>query len=507
MDVCVRRFFCDNVACQATTFGERMPELVEPYAHRTTRLAHQQQQVALESGGEAGARVLKRLGMPTSPDTLIRLIRKVPQPEAPTPRVLGVDDWSKSKGQSYGTLLVDLEEHQPVDVLSERSAASLETWLKSHPGVEIISRYRGPEYIKGATEGAPNAVQVADRWHLLKNLRDALEELLSQHPECLQAAAETSTTAEEIKSPSVPVVEESVSTCYDVDSVPNTGSPVPKEMSSSIPTELTKAEQVKQLRRAQRQKRYDLVISLHHQRCSQQEIARRVKLSRKTVRKYLRSVNCPMYPQGVKRCSKLAPHLPYMNQRWEDGCCSATQLWCELKTQGLDVSLSLVAKWAARKRKQTPCLLSTPKAGMGSPRAPRKAVPWTPRRASWLFVKPQEELEEEEVKALEQIHYTDSQMEEAYSLGQRFVRMIKQRQRKELMPWLEDVGHTGINSLLSFAEGIKQDLPAVTNALSLPWSNGQLEGQINRLKLIKRQMYGRANFDLLRIRVLYSMRC
>ena len=221
LDIRVRRFFCDNVGCQAATFGERMPELIAPHAHRTTRLAHQQQQVALESGGEAGVRVLKRLGMPTSADTLLRLIRKVSQPEAPTPRVLGVDDWAKSKGQSYGTLLVDLERHQPVDVLPERSAASLEAWLKTHPGVEIISRDRGNEYIKGATEGAPNALQVADRWHLLKNLRDALEELLSQHPACLQAAADTSTASEEVKRPSAPVAEESVSTCYTMDSVPS----------------------------------------------------------------------------------------------------------------------------------------------------------------------------------------------------------------------------------------------------------------------------------------------
>jgi transposase len=137
--------------------------MLASYARRTHRLQSQQLKVAFALGGEASARLLSITGMGTSPDTLLRMIRNADEPKFEIPRVLGVDDWAKRKGHSYGTILVDLESRQPVDLLLERSAASLAEWLKAHPGVEVISRDRGTEYIKGATQGAPNAIQVADR--------------------------------------------------------------------------------------------------------------------------------------------------------------------------------------------------------------------------------------------------------------------------------------------------------------------------------------------------------
>lgn len=142
LDLTVPRFFCDNEQCQRRTFATRFPELLQPYARRTNRLANQQQQVGFTVGGEAGGRLVEGLNMPTSPDTLIRLVREAPEPAVPTPRVLGVDDWAKRKGQSYGTILVDLGKHEVVDLLEDRSAESLSKWLKEHPGVEIIARDR-----------------------------------------------------------------------------------------------------------------------------------------------------------------------------------------------------------------------------------------------------------------------------------------------------------------------------------------------------------------------------
>lgn len=166
LDITVPRFFCDNKDCEAATFAERMSPLIEPYAHRTKRLAGQQQRAAFVLGGEAGASLLSipayaRTGMAVSPDTLIRLIRKVPEPEVTIPRVVSVDEWAKRKGQSYGTILVDLETHKAVDLLPDKSAESFAKWLKEHPSVEIISRDRCAEYINGANEGAPDAIQVA----------------------------------------------------------------------------------------------------------------------------------------------------------------------------------------------------------------------------------------------------------------------------------------------------------------------------------------------------------
>ena len=190
LNISVRRFCCDNRKCRRATFAESLQQILNRYARRTHRLITQQHHVAFELGGRAGERLLAKLSMDTSRDTLINMIRHTPELDYQTPRVLGVDDWAFRKGKSYGTVLVDLETHQVIDLLPERNAKSLALWLEKHPGVEIISRDRGKEYIKGATDGAPKAVQVADRWHLMKNLREAYGRVFETKPHCLKAAAD-----------------------------------------------------------------------------------------------------------------------------------------------------------------------------------------------------------------------------------------------------------------------------------------------------------------------------
>jgi transposase len=221
-----------------------------------------------------------------------------------------------------------------------------------------------------------------------------------------------------------------------------------------------------------------------------------------------------MYPEGVKRGSKLTPYMSYIQQRWEAGCHNASQIWRELRDLGFDGSRGLVASWLANQRAKDPSSfahISSPDsiAPPNSVAPPiKEVVPWSASRASWLLVKQEEELTEDDIQALERMKQVDEKVAEAYTLGQRFAGMVRERQPESLLPWLEDIAKSGISALTGFANGIKQDLAAVTNALSLPWSNGQTEGQVNRLKLIKRQMYGRANFDLLRRRVLARpLRC
>jgi transposase len=184
--------------------------------------------------------------------------------------------------------------------------------------------------------------------------------------------------------------------------------------------------------------------------------------------------------------------MDYMTKRWEEGCHNATQIWHEIRDLGFGGARRTVGEWATKKRKSM----------AASDRMAKNISPWSASRAAWLLVKQKEELTEEDKQALERMKEADEKIAVAYDLGQRFTGMIRERQPESLLPWLEDVSKSRISALKSFAKGIKQDLAAVTNALSLPWSNGQTEGQVNRLKLIKRQMYGRANFDLLRKRVL-----
>jgi transposase len=217
-----------------------------------------------------------------------------------------------------------------------------------------------------------------------------------------------------------------------------------------------------------------------------------------------------MYPEGVKRGSKLAPYMDYIQQRWKAGCHNASQIWRELRQLGFDGSRGLVACWAARERASLKHPSSCPKTQSSSSKStPRKEMPpWSANRAAWLFIKSEEDLTQEDKQALDRMKQTDKRVAEAYVLGQRFASMIRERQPEALKPWLEDMLGSDTEVLNQFARGIKQDLDAVTNALSLPWSNGQTEGQVNRLKLIKRHMYGRADFDLLRKRVLFRpMRC
>jgi transposase len=260
--------------------------------------------------------------------------------------------------------------------------------------------------------------------------------------------------------------------------------------------ELTKAEKQKLERRGKRQERYEAVKELHEHGVSKSAIARRLELDWRTVNKYVKADECPVYPERA-RSSKLAPYMGYMIQRWESGCHNATQIWREIRKQGFNGSRRIVSEWATKKRKSMQ--------SSGSDPVPEKIIPWSVSRASWLLVKQEEKLTGDDKAALERMKQADEEVAQAYTLGQRFAGMIRERQSESLLPWLEDVARSGIGGLTGFAKGLKQDIAAVTNALSLPWSNGQTEGQVNRLKLIKRQMYGRASFGLLRKRVLVNL--
>lgn len=175
LELHTRRFFCVKKDCVRQVFTERLPTVVAPYARRTTRLTDVFTLIGFALGGEAGKRLATGLGLVTSPDTLLGLIRAQPEEAVPTPRVLGVDDFSFCKRKSYGTILIDLERRRPIDILPDRAAATLEKWLKEHIGVEIISRDRGGPYAEEARLGAPDAQQVADRWHLLANLSETMK--------------------------------------------------------------------------------------------------------------------------------------------------------------------------------------------------------------------------------------------------------------------------------------------------------------------------------------------
>jgi transposase len=496
----VRRFVCRTRGCPRTTFAEGFPQLSRAYARRTLRQAEALTEVAFAVGGKAGAQLAKRLAMPTSRETLLRLIRSTPVPQRKTPQVLGLDDFAWKKGDRYGTLLVDLQAHCPVEVLPDREAATVVRWLRAHRGVKIISRDRAGAYAEAATRGAPRARQVADRYHILVNLRDALKGTLARTSGSLPEVAAQRGEPRASSQPAMASLQASRAPEETAPQDERAGAPQDqREASGARP--LTVAEQRRQISRANRLARYEQIIALHHHGLSQRAIARHLHVSRKVVH---RSVRAGTFPERVptgRRQSKLTPYLPYLRRRWEQGCHNGLQLAREIQAQGFRGSASLVGKLTGDWRARLP---GSPERVRGKKRqavAPVKRR-LSPRHASWLFVKDQQQLTADQRALIERICHTTVDLQELYQLGQDFVQMVKQRQARRLDPWLAQAHQSSSVELRGFASGIKRDYAAVKAALSLPWSQGQVEGQITRLKFLKRQMYGRAHFDLLRSRVL-----
>jgi transposase len=463
----VRRFRCINEGCQRATFAERLPQLVRLHGQRTQRLTDTLREIGFALGGEAGERILTHLRMTWSADTLLRILRATPLNAMPTPTILGVDDWALRKGHIYGTILVDLIEHRPVDLLPDREAETLAAWLRAHPGVQVISRDRASNYAEGARHGAPGAVQVADRWHLLKNLGDALYRMLDRQPRILREVARA---------------------------MHRRLNPSPEPSPESDPPTSTAAPAPVDKPLTYRQHRFQQVKTLLAQGHSQRQVARQLHLHRQTVARYQAYDELPRHtaPQNT---SKAAGFLPYIQQRLNDQDCTLKQLFHELQSMGF--TGSYVSLWRAAKH------VSPTDRRKSKRQAAPPVPPFSPRQAMWLLVCSDDQLDQEQRHWRDKLLQHSQQAARAYPLAQRFVQMVKQRQAEALDAWLLDALCSEVPQLVYFARGLQQDYAAVKAALELPWSSGQTEGQITRLKLIKRQMYGRARFDLLRLRVLH----
>lgn len=478
----VRRFRCLNAVCRRQTFTEQLPQLAAPYAQRTHRLRRTLHDVGCYLSAEAGSRLLEKLRMKASGDTLLRLLRQIGSPEVETPRVLGVDDWAQRKGRTYGTILVDLERHEVVDLLPDRTATTLADWLRAYPGIETIVRDRSTEYARGASEGAPHALQVADRWHLLLNLRQVFERYLTQYYSCLKQL------------PPLPI-----DTANEVETL------APRR----IPYARTGGERrTSQASRERRLVLYERVQELKREGKSILRISQKLHLHRATVRKFYYADSFPERNQRKLMSSILDPYLTYLERRHSEGCENASQLWREICQQGYPGSRSQVYKWMQGKR--TVPAASTPKRYLGEvqvreieerKRHRKAARRPSAKQLSWLLMKRVETLTERECQLLKWVRQ-DALVEKLHELGQQFAAMIRERLAEKLDAWLAACTETGISNLVTFAIGLRQDYGAVYAALSTVWSSGQAEGQVNRLKLVKRQMYGRAGFDLLRVRVL-----
>lgn len=455
----VRRFRCQNRLCPQRTFAERLAA-VPVSARQTTRLGTILDAVSVVLSGQAGSRLTNQLAMPVSADTLLRRAKKTPATPLPTPKCLGVDDFALRRGRTYGTLLLDLETHRPVDLLEGRSAETLISWLKQHPGVEFISRDRSTEYLRGATEGAPQAQQVLDRWHILKNLREALERFFNRIAASLKELAAIANEP-----------------------------PVRQKR--------TKNEQARsEGARLRRLALYEQVVKHYQQGGSILGTARHFQISRQTVRKFVQAPGFPEWSKAARTKSALDPYRPYLRQRWQQGCQVTTQLWHEVRARGFTGSWMIVYRWVQLQEElEVGVPQSPPQAGQ----AARELV--APGHLAWLLVRESERLEQQEQQTLALIRQ-NQEVARAYRLAQQFVKMVKQRKAKPLAHWLAACSTSGISEIGNFAQGLQKEFSAVQAALTLAYSNGPVEGKITKLKYIKRSMYGRGSFALLRQRVL-----
>jgi transposase len=464
LNMTVPRFFCDNETCPRQTFAALFPQMLRPYARRTNRLINQQQQVGFAVGGESGCRLAEGLGIATSADTLIRLVRSFSERTVETPRVLGVDDWAKRKGQSYGTILVDLEKHEVVDLLEERSAESLDRWLAEHPGIEIITRDRGTDYKEGATTGAPDAVQIADRFHLLQNVVDTLKRMLEKQTKQLRQA---------------------------VHEVAAEGATLPLMTTEAVDVEVQGVKQPSSLR----QLRFAEVKELQKQEWSQRAVSQHLDMDRRTVRKYFALDSYPERSSVSQSTSTVTLYLAYLSKRWQEGCQNIKELHAELEGQGF------TGHYASVYRAIKQLVANGQVALVAAPLSvsiPNLSV----TQAAWLLLHPDERLKERECKLRDKLCEISVEIRAARELAQSFRELIHQRAAEKLDDWLVKAKESEIPAFKNFAIGLGRDYDAVKASLTHLWSNGQVEGQVNRLKFIKRQGYGRAKFDLLRKRVL-----
>jgi transposase len=449
--------------CAQKIFAERLPDLCRPYAQRTKRLQEALCQLGLRVGGQAGADTGQEQGLSGSRDTILRLVRRLPQPAQPEPRIIGLDDWAHKRRLRYGTLICDLERSRPINLLPDRSVESVAAWLKQHPSIEV-GRFDGSsEYASAIRKGAPQARQVSDRWHLVKNLTAGVSVQLAKTLAGLRRAEERR------------------------------------------PAQTQAVQQVQQARQAERTARYEYILELHTQGLKSGEMARALGMSQRTIQRWITTGTIPYSRRKRPRASLIDPYKTYLLKRWHQGCHTGAQLERELRAKGYKGSQHGIyryletlkaAKLAPSKRKSA----AKPAASI----QPNALLTLSASQATWLFFRKQEDLTPEEQETLRQLRQASPQLEVAYQLVDDFLHMVRERTGEQLDSWLKRVETSQLPAFQTFVAGVHKDKEAVLAGLTLPWSNGPLEGHINRLKLIKRSMYGRAEFDLLKLRVLYQ---
>lgn len=475
----VRRFFCDDTECVVRTFTEQPAGVATRHARRTPLSRAMLTAISVALAGRAGARLAAVLGLPASRNTLLRLLRALPEAPIGEVTALGVDDFAIRKGQTYATILINLATHQPIDVLPDREADTLAEWLTAHPEIQVIARDRASAYAEASTRGAPQATQCADRWHVWKNLGEAVEKTVIAHRKCLSA----------------PVVPDHLGegTADDTTETAQTEAPAALDIEPAEPVVLSESSFVTRIR-----ERYDAVRALHTKGMGIRAITRELRLDRKTVRRIVQTDDVEdLLAKTASRYSLLDNHKPYLHQRWTSGHTNITRLISEIREQGYRGSAQTVYRYLRPFRAghaPRPVAAVTPSA---------PAPPKIRHVTGWIMRDP-ENLSDKDRLRLKEILARCPELEATRRHVGSFACMIRNLTGDRLPDWMDRVRKDNLPALHSFVNGLRHDLAAVTAGLTLPWSNGPTEGTVNKIKLLKRMAFGRAGFPLLRKMILHA---
>lgn len=393
-----RRFYCLNAKCPRKIFAERFESFTKVYARRTLSQFERIEEIGFELGGEGGARLAKKIGVLVSSSTILRFIRKVPLPAFPTPQLLGVDDWAKLKGHNYGTVLVDLATHRVIDLLDDRTAATFAEWLRTHPGVEVISRDRGGAYAEGGRQGAPEAIQIADRFHLMVNLRQAVEDSLpgtGWRQTLALTEGQNSSEKKEIPTFS-PDPSESELVLAPLQppqphgKVATAGSKLRERQNQArAERNAVKAQE----REQQRQALYEQMAQLKKADLSIRAIADHLEKDNRTVAKWLQAGKPLEASPRPNRKSGLDPYKSILVDRL---CCEpkleVQQLFKEIKELGYKGGSTVLYDYLRNLKSDKPKLPAKP-----------KGTDLTTRTLSWLLVAPEEKLKSNQLEQLKKL--------------------------------------------------------------------------------------------------------
>lgn len=464
----VRRFFCDLAACAKKTFAEQIPGLTFRYGRCTVALRRVWEVIALALGGRAGARLAASQSIGIGRDALIRLIRALPDPQVALVRVLGVDDFALRRGHVYGTVVIDMATRRPVEVLPDREAETLAAWLRAHPGVQAVCRDRAGAYAEGVRAGAPAAIQIADRWHMWHNLAGYVEKSAARHLGCLrEVPADTAGQAPAVRPEAV------------------------AETAAAHAAQVARVEASTLVARTRQ--RYEAVQQLKARGLGIKPIMRELGLAKGTVRRFYRaeSVEGLLAIPRAGRPSILDEHKPHLHERFNAGHTNASELYREITAAGYRGSLVTVIDYLRPFRP----LGVTP---------PATATPPKARTIAAAILTHPDRRDADQNSTLATVRDRCPHLDALSGHVSAFAQMMTGLDGENLEHWLTAVEADDQPELRSFATGIRHDYDAVRNGLTLPHSSGAVEGNVNRIKMLKRTMYGRAKFDLLRKRILLS---